>query len=133
MTDDECGLVSMSVMLDPGEDLDPEDVERLTRQLRAELLELDVESVVTARGGPAPDGSKGIDAEMLGALIVASSASGGVLTALVETLRGWLERHTAQRRISVTIDGDTIEVDRASTEQQDDLVDAFVRRHSRRR
>jgi hypothetical protein len=30
----------------------------------------------------------------------------------------------------VTIDGDTIELERASATQQQELLDAFVRRHS---
>ena len=111
-------------------DLDPEVAERLVRGLRSELGELDVDAVSTAPGGAAPDGSKGADAVTIGALLVALSASGGVFTALIETLRGWLERQSGRHRISMTIDGDTIEMERASARQQQDLLDAYVRRHS---
>ena len=49
---------------------------------------------------------------------------------LIETLRDWLGRHSGRHRISVTIDGDTIELERATAGQQRELVDAYVRRHS---
>jgi hypothetical protein len=66
----------------------------------------------------------------VGALVVALSASGGVFTALIETLRDWLARHGGRHRVSVTIDGDTIELDAASTGQQGQLVEAYLRRHT---
>ena len=124
------GIVNLLLVLEPDPELDPEACERLTRQLRSELAELDVESVVPAMGGTAPDGAKGTDPVTLGAVIVALSASGGVFTGLIETLRDWLGRHAGRHRISVTIDGDTIELERATAGQQRDLVDAYVRRHS---
>jgi hypothetical protein len=102
----------------------------LARRLRAELAELDVESLALAAAGTAPDGAKGADAVTLGALVVALSASGGVFTALIELLRDWLGRQSARHRISVTIDGDTIELERASAGQQQALLDAYVQRHT---
>ena len=122
--------MNLLLVLEPDPELDPEACERLIRQLRAELVELDVESVVPAMGGTAPDGAKGTDPVTLGAVIVALSASGGVFTGLIETLRDWLGRHAGRHRISVTIDGDTIELERATAGQQRELVDAYVRRHS---
>ena len=100
-------LLAMAVLLHVPE-LDSEAGERLTRQLRAELVELDIESVDLAADGSAPDGAKGTDPVTLGAIIVALSASGGVFTALIETLRDWLGRHGRRHQISVTIDGDTL-------------------------
>jgi hypothetical protein len=40
-------------------DATEEDIDRMTRQLLAELREMDVESAELAKGGPAPAGSKG--------------------------------------------------------------------------
>ena len=122
--------MNLLLVLEPDPELDPDACERLTRQLRTELVELDVESVVPAMGGTTPDGAKGTDPVTLGAVIVALSASGGVFTGLIETLRDWLGRHAGRHRISVTIDGDTIELERATAGQQRELVDAYVRRHS---
>jgi len=48
------GIVNLLLVLEP----DPEACERLTRQLRAELAGLDVESVGLAAGGTVPDGAK---------------------------------------------------------------------------
>jgi hypothetical protein len=125
------GVVSVLLVVGPDPEWDPEAGERLMRQLRAEIVELDVESVRPAPAGAAPAGAKG-DPFTLGAVVVALSASGGVFPALIETLRGWLDRQSARHRISLTIDGDTIELEQASAAERRDLVDAYIRRHSGR-
>jgi len=124
------GMLNVLLDIVPDPELDPEAVERLAYRLRAEIAELDVESVRPGPGGPAPEGAKGTDAVTLGAIVVALSASGGVFTALVETLRDWLGRSSARHRVSLTIDGDTIELERASAAERRDLVDAYIRRHT---
>ncbi|MEU6201383.1 hypothetical protein [Streptomyces sp. NPDC047061] len=124
------GMLSVLLDIAPDPELDPEALERLARHLRAEIAELDVESVRPRLGGTAPAGAKGTDAVTLGAVVVALSASGGVFTALVETLRDWLGRSSARHRVSLTIDGDTIELERATTAERRDLIDAYIRRHT---
>ncbi len=121
-------LVRVLLILTPDPELDAEAGDRLTRQLRAELAELDIESVALAAEEPVPEGAKGTDPVTVGAIIVALSASGGVFTALIETVRDWLGRHGRRHRISVTIDGDTLELERATSGQQRELVDAYLRR-----
>ncbi|MEY9997117.1 hypothetical protein ABIE67_009149 [Streptomyces sp. V4I8] len=123
-------VVNVLLVVAPDPELDPEKGERLTRRLRAEIAELDIESVRPAPGGAAPDGAKGTDAVTLGAIVVALSASGGVFTALIDTVRDWLGRSSARHRVSVTIDGDTIELERASDAERRDLIDAYIRRHT---
>jgi hypothetical protein len=125
-------VTRLLLVVEPDPELDAEAGERLTRQLRAEVAELDVDLVAPALDVAAPDGAKGTDPVTLGAIVVALSASGGVFTALIETVRSWLDRHSGRHRVSVTIDGDTIELDRASGRDQQILVDAYVRRHSGR-
>lgn len=122
----------VDVVLDftPDPEVDQEAADRLVRQLRAEIAALDVESVRLAAGGPPPEGAKGTDALTLGAVVVALSASGGVFTSLIDTVRDWLGRSSARHRISVTIDGDTLELDRASDAERQALIDAYVRRHT---
>ncbi|WP_051580330.1 effector-associated constant component EACC1 [Pseudonocardia acaciae] len=120
---------TVRVVLHADPELGTEDGERLTRRLRAELDDLDVESVEMARVGDAPAGAKG-DPVTVGALLVALSVSGGVFPSVIATLRDWLERQSGRHRVSVTVDGDTIELDRATSEQQRALVGAFVRRHA---
>ncbi|WP_239341422.1 hypothetical protein [Frankia sp. CiP3] len=123
-------MTKLLVVVAPDPEVDNEAGERLTRQLRAQIGELDVESVGLAAGGSVPDGAKAADPATVGAIVVALSASGGVLPTLVGMLRDWLARHDRAHRISMTIDGDTIDMDRATADQQRALVDAFVRRHS---
>jgi hypothetical protein len=122
-------MMDVLLVLEPDAELDADAGERLTRQLRAELAELDIESIGAPAGRDAPDGAKGADPVTLGAIVMAMSASGGVFNSVVETLRDWLGRHARRHRISVTIDGDTIELERASAEQEQQLVEAYVRRH----
>lgn len=129
-TEEHSGLtMTVGVMLWADPELDPETYARLTRRLRAEIDELDVDSVEAASGEHAPPGAKGTDLATVGTLIVALSASGGVLPNLINTVRDWLERQSGNHRVSVTIDGDTIELDRATADQQRNLVDAYIRRH----
>jgi hypothetical protein len=124
------GGVSLRIVVAPDPDLDAEKGERLTRQLRTEIAELDVESVDLAAESSVPDGAKAVDPAMVGAIVVALSASGGVLPTVVGTVRDWLGRQSRPHRVSMTIGGESIEMDRASADQQRALVDAFVRRHS---
>jgi hypothetical protein len=121
---------ALDLRLIPDSDCDAELSERLIRQLRAELLELDVESVRFGDGDPMPDGVKAADPVTVGAIVVALSASRGVFISLIATLRDWLNRHAARHRVSVTIGNDTLVLEKTSAEQRQQLVDAFVRRHA---
>jgi hypothetical protein len=110
-------------------DEDPNEVDRSVRQLRTELKDLDVESVSPVASKEAPPGAKGFDPFNLGVLLITLSATGGVFTILIETARDWLARHAAAQRISVTIDGDTIVLDKGSTQERSALIEAYIRRH----
>lgn len=124
---DDGGVRSVRLVLQPDPELDAEKCDRMTRQLRSEIAELDVESARLAPGGPAPDGSKAADPVTVGAIVVAMSS--GLFPAVIGLVRDWLGRQPATQRISVTIDGDTIEVEGASVARERELVEAFLRRH----
>jgi hypothetical protein len=47
-------------------------------------------------------------------------------------VRDWLNQQSRKHRIAITIDGDTIELGRATADEQRQLVEAFVRNHSER-
>jgi hypothetical protein len=123
-------VMEVLLVVEPDPEADPEAGERVTRLLRAEIADLDVESVGPGPGTPAPEAAKGTDVVTIGAIVVALSASGGVFTALIETVRDWLGRSSARHRVSLTIDGDTIELERASDAERRDLIDAYIRRHT---
>ena len=125
-------FVEVVVTLELAADADPDDVERLGRQLRDELRELDVESVTATAGPAAPGGSKGVDAAMVTEWVVTLGASGGAFALVVGTVRDWLTRRRGAHKVTVTIDGDTLELEAASPEERAELVTAFVRRHEPR-
>ncbi len=117
-----------TLTLNPGREADGEELERLTRQLRSELLELDVEAVEIPRGGKAPRKAKAGDAITWGSLLLTLAASGGVLTTLIQVLQSWLTRHE-QRSLTLEIDGDRLEITGVSSKEQRRLVEAWLHRH----
>ncbi|MEU9141964.1 hypothetical protein AB0D33_39535 [Streptomyces sp. NPDC048404] len=106
-----------------------EESERLALRLRAELRLLDVHSLRLVTEGVPPEGAKGVGPLTAGAVVLALSAPGGVLTSLVALVQDWLGRQSARHRVSVTVDGDTVELEQATPEERRQLIDAFVRRH----
>jgi hypothetical protein len=115
------------VRLEVEDEAGDEELDRLARRLRAELGELDVD--VLAVAGDLPAGAKAADPVTIGSLVVAFSAAGGVFPGLLETLREWLGRQAGKHRIKVTVDGDTVELERATSAERQQLIDAFVQRH----
>ncbi|MCC5032160.1 hypothetical protein DMH02_002505 [Streptomyces sp. WAC 00631] len=108
---------------------DAEESERLTTRLRAELRGLDIDTLQVLADGAPPEGAKAVDPVTAGAVVLALSAPGGILTSLVGLLQDWLGRQSARHRVSVTIDGDTVELEQATPEERRQVIDAFVRRH----
>ncbi len=109
-------------------DADLEALDELTRNLREELLELDVDSVSTPTAGPAPVGSKGLELAAIGALLVQVKGSVQMVSAVVTAVRSWLQRGSSPNRtLKVTVDGRTLELSAATAEQQQQVVDEFVR------
>lgn len=121
------GPTRLLLSIGAGPGTDDEELEDLTRQLRKELLELEVNAVDHVRGGKAPAGAKG-DPVTLGTLLVTLAASGGVLTTLISTVQSWLTR---QERHAVTLEigGDKLVIASASSGQQQRLIDDFIRHH----
>jgi hypothetical protein len=115
------------VELEP--DVAPSEVDRPIRQLYAELKGLDLESVAPPNLANEPLGAKGADPFTLGTLLITLSATGGVFTILIETARDWLARHARARSISVTIDGDTLVLEKSSTQERSAVIEAYLRRH----
>jgi hypothetical protein len=107
------------------------DVERLveaTRQLRRELLELDVEAADFVAAGPAPQTAKAGMPIDWGKLLVTLTASGGALTTLINVLHSWISRRQ-QGSIALEIDGDRLEITGTPTEEQRRLIDLWLSRH----
>ena len=108
---------------------DADEAERLGRQLRRELTQLDVEAVKPATIPDVPKGAKGGAVDWV-SLLVTFSAAGGVFPTVIAMAQDWLGQHSAAQRIRMTIDNDTIVLDQASELEREQLIGTWVRRHS---
>jgi hypothetical protein len=121
--------VELRVVLEPDPGTDEEDVERLGRHLGNELRALDVDDVAAVDGAAPPEGAKSGAVMSLTEWLVTLSGSGGVFVTVIGTLEDWLSRRAGAHKVSVTIDGDTLELDRATPVERAELIGTFVRRH----
>lgn len=102
----------------------------LARLLREELLHLDVEDVRPLTTGSAPPGARGLDVADVGSLLVALGQSANGLRAVITTVTSWLSRGDVSRSVRLELDGDVLEISRASKADEARLVDLFVQRHT---
>ncbi|GAA1569597.1 MULTISPECIES: hypothetical protein [Kribbella] len=109
---------------------DEAQLETLALLLRQELLLLDVHAVEPHQEGDAPEGSKGGLAAVAGLLSVSLAPGLQALGSVIVVIREWVRRGGANRTVKLTVDGDVIELTGATGEMQQQLVDAFVRRHT---
>lgn len=107
-------------------DADPDEVDRLTRAVREELLDIDeVGTVRPAEAGPAPEGTRGLTLAALGALLVQAPATVEVVAKVLSVIRSFLSRGGSERTMRVTVNGQSIELT-PTKEQQQALVDRFL-------
>jgi hypothetical protein len=110
---------------------DPERLDELTRFLRDELLQLDVDDVTALRAGEPPPGARVFDVLAVGGLLVSLSRSAEGLRQIVSAIRKWLARgEGARRTVRLEIDGDALELSEASAADQERLIGLFVSRHA---
>jgi hypothetical protein len=109
---------------------DDERIDALTRMLRREIDELDVERVTTLRAGEAPEGTRGLDMAVVGGLLVTLGQAAHALGPVLGAIQAWLSRSPGPARtIRVELAGDVLEISQASSTEQQRLVDLFVSRH----
>lgn len=121
-------MTQLLIDLEIGPETDAEGLAESTRQLRSELLELDVESADFVAAGPAPRRAKaGLPIDW-GKLILTFAASGGVLTTLINVLQSWISRRR-ECSIVLEIDGDRLEITGTPTKEQQRLIDLWLSRH----
>jgi membrane-associated two-gene conflict system component 1 (EACC1) len=119
---------TIRVELDPGPDSDAEELDRLSLELREDLLALDVEAVERAEVQGLPTGAKGSGPGAAGTLII-TLANSTVVVALIGILRSWLSRGSG-RKVQVRFGGDTILVTDASAEEQAKLIEWWIDAHT---
>jgi len=90
------------------EDTTEADIDRMTRNLLAELRETDVESVELVTSGSAPSGTKSTDPVTTGAIVLAVLPT--FLPKIVEFVQAWaLRGHGRTVKFKGKISGQTVE------------------------
>lgn len=110
------------------DDTDSVELAQTTQRIRESLLNLDVEDVCTVSAGPAPAGSKAVDAAVIGELLITLMQTPKLLSSIVGVLSSWVSRR-ASRSVTITLDGDTLELSGASDEERRAVVDTWLARH----
>jgi hypothetical protein len=118
--------IQVRLFLPPGDDADPNELDELTRSLRREILELPVEDVVGGSADHLPAGAKGVDAATLGTLLVTMAGSGGLLVAVVETVRSWLTNRITQQRVVLELGENRLELSSATPAERQELIRRFL-------
>jgi hypothetical protein len=113
-------------------DADADAVDRESHQLREELLSIDaIDGVSPASAGPAPPGSRAVDIPAIGAFIVSAEPTLTLVTHVVAVVRRWLQSglHSGhqQRTLRLTVNGQSLELSAATADQQQAVVDQFLR------
>lgn len=111
----------INLHIDLGEEADDEELDRATRELRSELMELNVDSVELVKSGKWIEGTKSAEVVTLGSLAVVLLPM--VIPKLLEYLQSWSLR-AENRKVSIkTQIGDrSIELDyNPATVSQDEL------------
>ena len=110
----------------PAADSDAEELADLAGELHAELLGVDAVSVDPLSAEGAPEGAKGL--ETLAGWLIAQVGTLDGLRATVAAIRGWASR--TGRTVEVNIGGDVLKVTGATSQQQGEIIDAWLARHA---
>ena len=121
------GQAELSVELQAESDTDAEELTQITGRLRAELLDLDVDTVRQPVLGEAPEDAKGAGLLAAGQLVVGLVATPEVLASVIGAVRSWLGRNRA-RSVKLTMGGDMLGVSGVSSAERDRLIDLWVGR-----
>jgi hypothetical protein len=124
---EEQGELAIQIIGEP--QADDEELAELSYRLRAELLELDVETVEQESTGPIPADAKGAGLLAIGGLIVRLTLSPDALKGLVTGVRSWANRQRLSS-VKLTLDGDSCEVTGRPSAEMERLVDLWIARHA---
>lgn len=101
-----------------------EDLAELAGRLSAELLDLDVQDVDRLPSEAIPEGAKGV-AAVAGWLAVKLGPE--TLRAVLAKVADWAIRN--DRTVEVSYGDDSLKLDRATRQQQEKIVNAWLARH----
>ena len=109
----------------PVADSDAEELADLAAELHAELLSVDGTSVAPRSAQTAPEGAKGLG-DVAGWLVAQFGTLDG-LRALLAAVRGFASR--TGRTVEVSVGGDVLKVTGVTSEQQEQIIGAWLARH----
>ena len=111
----------------PVADSDAEELADLSGELYAELLDVDAASASPLTAAEVPEGAKGFDGTLVGWLLV-QFGTPDELRAVMAAVRLWTSR--TRRTVEVSISGDALKVTGATSQQQAEIIDAWLARHA---
>jgi hypothetical protein len=110
----------LSLYIEPGDAVDDDELDRITRRLRAEIQTLDVESVELLREESVPKGTKSAEAVTLGALVMAVLPV--TVPPLLSLVKDWLERSKDRKvKIKTEVKGRPVELEYSGALSQGEL------------
>ena len=121
--------VQLTLCIETNPEADAEELALLAVDLRGLLLELDIESADPLIRGPAPPGTRAGEMFVVGALTVMLARSKELVAKLIESVQWWVSLG-AGRRVRLELDGDVLEVDGITREDQHKLIQLFIDRHT---
>ena len=117
-------LTQLSLLVDAGEDARPEETDQLTRQLLAEICEIDVVSVELEREGSSPEGAKSAEAVTIGEIAVAVLPA--FIPKVVEFLHDWSSRGDHPVKIRTKVGDRELEVEYSPKSMSQDELKSLV-------
>src|ERR1044071_5484794 len=107
-------------------DGDSVELDELTRLLRSEVQELDIESVHQVSEGVAPAGTKGVDMAAIGQMAIALAPS--LIPSLFDLLKSWVERKPSTPvKVTVKVGRKTAQIEYDPTKTSAKDLDLLVK------
>jgi hypothetical protein len=120
--------VDATLVLQPSSDVDDNELDELTAELRRRLLEdLDVSAVNRAVSASIPHNAKSADFAEVGALVLTLSPI--ALRSMFQLVQEWL-KYRPVRNATVVIGNDSLEVTHLTDADQRRLIESFIERHA---
>jgi hypothetical protein len=108
------------------EDSDPEELDNLTRELKMEIGDLDVETVENVSAGTLPEGTKAVDWASMGQIAVSLAPT--VIPPLFGLLKSWIERKPSTPvKIKVRVGKKTAQIEYDPTKTTAKDLDTLVK------
>jgi hypothetical protein len=117
-----------SISINGGGNADPEELQRLSLQLRRELLGLDVQDVTVPQTTTSEARTKAGDALTWGSLLVTLGAAKDILPSVIGVVQSWLARES-EHSVTMEVDGEKLVLTGASSDQVQQFVDQWFKRH----